>query len=61
MVFCFKFYDQTYRASMIVAETTVALPVMAYLLAVLVNISVYQIVLPPGGSRHDLNFVPLSC
>lgn len=46
---------------MIVAETTVALPVMAYLLAVLVNISVYQSVLPPGGSRHDLNFVPLSC
>ena len=45
---------------MIVSETTVALPVMAYLLAVLVNISVYQIVLPPGGSRHDLNFVPLT-
>ena len=46
---------------MVVSETAVALPVMAYLLAVFQNISVYQIVLPPCGCRHNLNFVPLSC
>ena len=45
---------------MIISETTIRLPIVPYFLAVLMHISIYQILITPGRCCYNLYFVTLS-